>query len=201
MNKKYQASLLIVALSLVSAHTALASYGYGGEGSHSGGTSYEYGCTDREALNYNRLATSDDNTCKYSKEKEKEKKDKADKEKQDKIDKEKADKAKADQDKADKEKKQGDNKGSQGTKPRGEVRGASVYVFGKDLRRGVKHADVTELQKALITEGHLTIASTTNYFGPLTLAAVKKYQKAHGLPETGFVGPMTRDLLNGGNSQ
>jgi peptidoglycan hydrolase-like protein with peptidoglycan-binding domain len=36
----------------------------------------------------------------------------------------------------------------------------------------------------------------TGYFGPLTEAAVKRYQKANGIEQVGIVGPQTRGALN-----
>lgn len=36
----------------------------------------------------------------------------------------------------------------------------------------------------------------TGYFGKLTKSAVIKFQKQSGLPQTGFVGPMTREKIN-----
>jgi hypothetical protein len=38
---------------------------------------------------------------------------------------------------------------------------------------------------------------TTGYFGPLTEAAVKNFQKNNGVPATGLVGPLTRGVLIG----
>jgi peptidoglycan hydrolase-like protein with peptidoglycan-binding domain len=39
----------------------------------------------------------------------------------------------------------------------------------------------------------------TGYFGPLTKAAVVKFQGLHGIkPQSGFVGPLTRAVLNQG---
>ncbi len=80
--------------------------------------------------------------------------------------------------------------------PVGEVLGAANFFFAKDLHRGLKTIpDITELQDRLRTEGFFT-ASSTGYFGNLTFVAVKKYQKAHTIIQTGFVGPITRAALN-----
>lgn len=81
----------------------------------------------------------------------------------------------------------------------GIVLGSSTYAFGVNLRFGMKHKDVIELQKFLIAAGFLKVAAPTNYFGPLTLAAVKKYQAAKNIsPVSGYVGPLTRTSLNKG---
>lgn len=66
----------------------------------------------------------------------------------------------------------------------------------KDLRYGASSDKetkdrVTMLQLFLERE-NLFGASTLGTFGPVTLAAVKKFQVRYGLPATGFVGPMTR---------
>ncbi len=39
-------------------------------------------------------------------------------------------------------------------------------------------------------------SQNTPFFGPITLAAVRAFQGKHSLPETGFVGPLTRAALN-----
>ena len=72
---------------------------------------------------------------------------------------------------------------------------ASSYVFSLNLKLGVSGEEVKKLQEKLKTEG-LYSGPITGYFGALTLEAVKAYQKKMGLPETGFVGSMTREKLN-----
>ncbi len=78
----------------------------------------------------------------------------------------------------------------------GSVLGTSIFRFAQNLWRGMHHGDVTELQKRLKSENFLTIDSPTDFFGPLTFAAVKKYQAAHGIESIGMVGPKTRASLN-----
>ncbi|MCX6752837.1 MAG: peptidoglycan-binding domain-containing protein [Candidatus Nomurabacteria bacterium] len=60
-----------------------------------------------------------------------------------------------------------------------------------DLKQTMSGADVTCLQTKL------AVTPATGYFGNITLAAVKAYQTAHGIPSTGFVGPLTRASLAG----
>jgi hypothetical protein len=86
-----------------------------------------------------------------------------------------------------------------GTVGGGEVLGAAAYNFTQNLTVGAEGQDVTELQKILIAEGDLAISAPTGYFGPLTKAAVVKYQTAHHIsPTSGYVGPLTRAELNKG---
>lgn len=64
--------------------------------------------------------------------------------------------------------------------------------------------DVKTLQEFLISKGYLSAGNVTGYFGPMTMAAVKKFQAAEGIvssgdPETtgyGAVGPGTRAKIN-----
>ena len=58
--------------------------------------------------------------------------------------------------------------------------------------------DVLELQKRFIAEGYLKIAAPTRFFGAMTEAALKAYQRANKLEAVGFTGPKTRTLLNQG---
>jgi hypothetical protein len=73
------------------------------------------------------------------------------------------------------------------------------FVFTQTLQLGSSGQEVVELQKVLIAKGFLKIDAPTGYFGPITEAAVKAYQTAHGLPAVGIVGPLTRAALNAGN--
>lgn len=80
--------------------------------------------------------------------------------------------------------------------PFGQVLGAENFRFGVSLRRGGQSNDVKELQKRLRAEGFFTYPTDTGFFGPITFASVQAYQSAHGIPSTGFVGPLTRAELN-----
>jgi peptidoglycan hydrolase-like protein with peptidoglycan-binding domain len=79
----------------------------------------------------------------------------------------------------------------------GVVAGVSTFKFltnmGYDSRLT---PDVHELHAILIQEGYLHISAPTGYFGPLTFAAVKRYQQAHGIMRSGYVGITTRESLN-----
>lgn len=67
------------------------------------------------------------------------------------------------------------------------------FIFNRDLKKGDTSSDVFELQK------RLGVVPMTSYFGWITFFAVILYQKTHGIPETGFVGPLTRGSLNTGS--
>jgi peptidoglycan hydrolase-like protein with peptidoglycan-binding domain len=81
--------------------------------------------------------------------------------------------------------------------------GAQGYMYSTNLTVGSTGADVVALQTMLISAGYSIPALQSGavakgYFGSQTKSAVQKYQAAKGLPSTGFVGPMTRGVLNGG---
>ena len=71
----------------------------------------------------------------------------------------------------------------------------SAYHFTSYLALGTRGAAVTGLQNRLTTLG-LYAGPITGYYGALTAAAVKKFQKAHGLEAVGSIGPRTRAALN-----
>ena len=70
----------------------------------------------------------------------------------------------------------------------------SCTDINANIRYGSKNENVMILQKYLATYGYLNVAPTA-YFGPLTLSAVKSFQEAHDIENTGFVGPLTRGQL------
>lgn len=67
--------------------------------------------------------------------------------------------------------------------------------FRKQLRSGMKDDEVEALQEALIAESLLSADAMTGFFGPMTRAALIKFQTQNGLPGAGEVGPATRALL------
>lgn len=76
---------------------------------------------------------------------------------------------------------------------------ADVFAAPRTLSSGMSGNDVTELQKNLIARTYLAGGSATGYFGPLTLAAVQKYQCEKGIACSGsvwgLVGPKTQSSL------
>jgi peptidoglycan hydrolase-like protein with peptidoglycan-binding domain len=78
---------------------------------------------------------------------------------------------------------------------------AQGHSFNSNLSVGRSGADVIALQTALINAGFTIpsiVAGTAQkgYFGAQTRAAVMLYQASRGIPNTGFVGPLTRGALN-----
>lgn len=79
----------------------------------------------------------------------------------------------------------------------------STSGFMIDLGPGSVGPDVKKIQQYLNAHG-FTIAPSgpgspdneSDRFGALTLSAVRKFQKAHGISATGYVGPLTRKALN-----
>lgn len=69
------------------------------------------------------------------------------------------------------------------------------YIFNNDLWFGQTNNEVVELQKYLIGENYL-FSNATSYFGALTQEAVRKFQTAKNVNDTGYVGPLTRTELN-----
>lgn len=71
----------------------------------------------------------------------------------------------------------------------------SALTITKDLTVRNRGSDVVLLQQFLKEKGYFTFPRNTGYFGPYTFAAVKKFQKANNLPETGIVDAETRALI------
>jgi hypothetical protein len=68
----------------------------------------------------------------------------------------------------------------------------SSTSFKRDLRLNDTGSDVKTLQTLLISKGFLAQDKATGTFGPLTFAALKKYQESMGIISTGYFGPITR---------
>lgn len=78
---------------------------------------------------------------------------------------------------------------------------ADDTVFNTDISVGMNSSEVANLQSWLIEHGYDIPSVSTGgvskgYFGAQTKLAVIRYQQANGLPQTGFVGPMTRGKMN-----
>lgn len=71
----------------------------------------------------------------------------------------------------------------------------SNYQFTKSIALGATGTEVSQLQTKLKSLGFYK-GKIDGGFGSVTEAAVKAFQKAHGLPQVGNVGPKTRALLN-----
>jgi len=71
-------------------------------------------------------------------------------------------------------------------------------VFSGDLYYGMTSPEVKCLQQFLTNLGPNIYpeALVTGYFGPLTQAAVKRYQALQGIITTGYFGPLTRAAAN-----
>jgi hypothetical protein len=73
-----------------------------------------------------------------------------------------------------------------------------TIIGSRDLTLGSVGPDVLALQSILIAEGYLLLGAPTEYFGPLTQAALQKYQLANGIsPASGYFGSITRTHMIG----
>lgn len=82
------------------------------------------------------------------------------------------------------------------TKPVSTAASGTRFIFTHFTGVGDDDAEqVVELQKRLAELGYYA-GSLTGYFGVETEAAVKRFQKAKGIPETGYVASITRAALN-----
>lgn len=69
-------------------------------------------------------------------------------------------------------------------------------VFNRNLARGSKGEDVSNLQKLLAQDKTIYPEGIiSGVFGPMTEMAVKKFQAKYKLPQIGVVGPATRQML------
>ncbi len=76
-----------------------------------------------------------------------------------------------------------------------QVTGSGVAIIS-DLYLGLKNQAVAALQEKLQTLGYFPQQTQpSGYFGVITKKAVQDFQKANGVPGTGYVGPLTRQAL------
>lgn len=81
------------------------------------------------------------------------------------------------------------------------------FYFKSNLSQGQgTNNEVRKLQVFLNNHGYPLASSgpgspgfETNFFGALTVKALKNFQKANNIPVTGFFGPITRNLINNSN--
>ncbi len=72
-----------------------------------------------------------------------------------------------------------------------------VGSLTKDLYRGLRDPEVSILQEGLKKDASVYPEGlVTGYFGPLTEAAVKRFQAKYGISQVGRVGPITRAKFN-----
>lgn len=67
------------------------------------------------------------------------------------------------------------------------------------LKEGMENSEVKALQQKLINLGYMT-GSATGYYGTVTKAAVKAFQKANGLQQDGIAGKKTQQKLYGSSA-
>ncbi len=72
---------------------------------------------------------------------------------------------------------------------------SSCVTIGRALSFGATGSEVTKLQGFLKAQGHFSATSVPRY-GNATLAAVRAFQKAQGISQTGTVGPLTRAAIS-----
>ncbi|MFA6459049.1 MAG: LamG-like jellyroll fold domain-containing protein [Candidatus Paceibacterota bacterium] len=71
-----------------------------------------------------------------------------------------------------------------------------VYNFVRDLAFGSSGMDVKALQTFLISKRLLSAGNDIGYFGPMTEAALVRYQSSNGItPAIGYFGPITRSVI------
>lgn len=72
---------------------------------------------------------------------------------------------------------------------------AFAQGFEQDVSYGMTGSAVLEVQEFLGAQGYFFGPYTGNFYS-LTLAAVKRFQGAHGVPTTGYFGPISRGVAN-----
>jgi hypothetical protein len=80
---------------------------------------------------------------------------------------------------------------------------AAIIALTRDLTLGSSGDDVQQLQGFLNAHGYMVSSdgpgspgNETTLFGGKTRAALMRFQKDHGVPATGFMGPLTRAAIS-----
>jgi len=88
------------------------------------------------------------------------------------------------------------------------VTGGNCFAFGRDLMQGSRGEEVRALQRLLAEDPTIFASSNvTGTFGPITKAALIKFQTRAGIRGTGYFGPISRSHVRnrcasaGGGSQ
>ncbi len=79
---------------------------------------------------------------------------------------------------------------------------ASADTLSMQLDPGMSGSQVSALQTFLATDSRIyPEALVTGFYGPLTTAAVKRYQTTFGISPVGRVGPATLASINGNSGK
>ncbi|WP_270814847.1 peptidoglycan-binding protein [Hungatella effluvii] len=65
----------------------------------------------------------------------------------------------------------------------------------ENLKEGVEHSAVSELQARLMELGFMENDEPTRFYGPVTAASVKRFQRQNNLEQDGIAGPQTREMI------
>jgi hypothetical protein len=91
---------------------------------------------------------------------------------------------------------EGDDGGEGSGSFEGEGRGSGTIGIGVSNPNGMPVAAVRRVQTRLARLGYFHHV-VTGYYGPVTIAAVKRFQLASGLKPDGIWGPLSESALNG----
>jgi len=72
---------------------------------------------------------------------------------------------------------------------------AGTYTIAGVYKHGSEGHEVSLIQEAMAKAGYFKYGSYTSYYGSITEAAVKSFQKANGLAADGIVGPATTSKM------
>lgn len=65
----------------------------------------------------------------------------------------------------------------------------------ENLKEGVEHSAVSELQARLMELGFMENDEPTRFYGPVTAASVKRFQRQNNLEQDGIAGLQTREMI------